>query len=64
MEKHNEVNVKKPIPGPDERPDLYDAYDGIDRPEGYKTGVEMPDYIQKMIEERKAKQQQPAVTNH
>lgn len=45
-------NVKKTVPTPDQRPDLYDDYDGIERPEGYETGVKTPDYIQKLIDER------------
>lgn len=44
--------TKKPILTPEERPDLYDYYDGIERPEGYQTGVRIPDWIQKLIDER------------
>jgi hypothetical protein len=47
-----ENKPKKPVPTPEERPDLYDYYDGIDRPEGYQTGVWIPDRIQKLIDER------------
>lgn len=43
-------------PTPEERPDLYDYYDGRDLPAGYKTGIKTPDYIQKIIDERRAKQ--------
>lgn len=58
MENRNKELVKRPIPGPDERPDLYDYYDGTDRPEGYKTGIEIPAHIQKALDERKAELQQ------
>lgn len=44
------------MPTPQERPDLYDDFDGIERPAGYKTGVKVPDYIQKLIDEKQAKQ--------
>ena len=43
----------KTIPGPDERPDLYDYYDGL--PEGRKSSVKMPPEFEKMIKERKSK---------
>lgn len=56
MEEYIKAN-KKPIPGPDERPDLYDAYDGIDRPEDWKNPVALPDHLQKMLDDRKAKLQ-------
>jgi hypothetical protein len=45
-------DVKKTIPSPEQRPDLYDDFDGIERPEGQPTGVKTPDYIQKLIAER------------
>lgn len=47
--------VKTPMPTPQQRPDLYDDFDGIERPEGYDPGIQMPDYIQKMMDERKPK---------
>jgi hypothetical protein len=53
-----ETEMKK-MPTPEERPDLYDDYDGIERPEGYQTGVKTPDYIQKLIDERKGKAPAP-----
>lgn len=43
------------LPSPQERPDLYDDFDGIERPAGYKTGVQVPERIQKLIAERQAK---------
>ena len=54
----NEVNKK--MPSPQQRPDLYDDFDGTDRPEGQPTGVATPDYIQKLIDERGAKKPAPA----
>jgi hypothetical protein len=50
--------VKKPIPSPQERPDLYDDYDGGQATEG-KNPVKTPDYIQKLIAERKGRSQAP-----
>lgn len=50
-----EENLKKPVPTPEQRPDLYDDYDGIERPEGYQTGVKTPDYIQQLIDQRAGK---------
>lgn len=47
-----ENKPKKPIPTPKERPDLYDHYDGSGRPLFAKTGVGVPDRIQKLIDER------------
>jgi hypothetical protein len=52
--------VKKPMPTPQERPDLYDDFDGVERPAGQGTGVKIPDYIQKLIDERK---KQPAAAD-
>lgn len=52
--------MKKPNPTPAERPDLYDYCDGIERPEGYETGVNIPDYIQKLIDDRQANTPRPA----
>lgn len=48
-------DVKKQIPSPQERPDLYDDFDIQDRPDGYQSGVKTPDRIQKLIAERQAK---------
>lgn len=45
----------KKMPTPEQRPDLYDDFDGIERPAGQGTGVTMPDYIQKLIQQRSAK---------
>ncbi len=39
-------------PTPEQRPDLYDYYDNRDLPIGYKTGVRVPDRIQKLIDEK------------
>ena len=52
--------MKKGVPSPQERPDLYDDFDGIERPEGYKTGIKTPDYIQKLIDQRQGKTKLPA----
>ena len=41
-----------PIPSPEERPDLYDAFDGIDRPEGWKNTISTPDHIQRLLDVR------------
>lgn len=46
---------KKHIPSPAERPDLYDAFDYPDRPEGYQNGCRLPDRLQKMLDEKKEK---------
>lgn len=46
------INEKKPVPTPQERPDLYDDFDYAERPDGYQTGVKTPDYIQQMIDQR------------
>lgn len=45
----------KSMPTPEQRPDLYDDFDGVERPEGYQTGVKTPDYIQKLLDEREGK---------
>lgn len=42
------------IPSPKERPDLYDDFDGLDRPEGWKNPVSLPPDIQKLVDERQA----------
>jgi len=42
-------------PGPEERPDLYDGYDGADRPEGWENPVKAPERIEKLIAERAKK---------
>lgn len=47
--------MTKKMPSPQERPDLYDDFDYVERPEGYRTGVAVPSRIQRMIEERRAK---------
>lgn len=41
-------------PTPEQRPDLYDDYDYRELPAGYKTGVGVPDRIQKLIDAKKA----------
>ena len=46
-----------PIPSPEERPDLYDDYDGL--PEGEKTAVTTPPEIQKLIDAHQGQQQEP-----
>ncbi len=51
--------LKNPTPTPEQRPDLYDDFDGIERPEGYQTGVQTPDYIQKLIDQKQAAAKQP-----
>lgn len=56
----NEDKILKPVPSPQERPDLYDDFDGIERPEGYQTGVKVPDYIQKLIDQRQGQSKLPA----
>lgn len=48
--------MKKGMPTPQERPDIYDDYDYTKRPEGESTGIATPDYIQKLIDARAAKQ--------
>ena len=48
-------NQVKKTPTPEQRPDLYDDFDGIERPEGYETGVKTPDYIQKLIDAKAPK---------
>ncbi len=52
-----ETMNKTKMPTPEQRPDLYDGFDGVERPAGYKTGVKTPDYIQKLID---AKANKPA----
>lgn len=42
------------MPTPEQRPDLYDDFDGVERPAGAGTGVRTPDYIQKLLNARKA----------
>lgn len=42
------------IPSPQERPDLYDDFDGTGRQLGEPTGVKTPDFIQKLIAEKDA----------
>lgn len=41
--------VSMPIPSPEERPDLYDAFDGIDRPEGWKNTISTPEHLQRLL---------------
>lgn len=49
-----------PMPSPQERPDLYDAYDG--RPDGAQPGEKeywdriVPDHIKQMLAEKRASQ--------
>ncbi len=38
-----------PIPTPQERPDLYDAFDGIDKPEGWKNSISTPVDLQRLL---------------
>jgi len=54
-----ETMNEKRMPTPEQRPDLYDAYDYPDRPEGYQTGVAIPERIQKLIDARKAAKPAP-----
>lgn len=48
---------KSKLPSPQERPDLYDDFDGIDRPEGWKNPVKVKisPALEKRIAEMKAK---------
>jgi len=46
-----------PIPSPQERPDLYDGYDGL--PEGHVSSVTTPPELQKMLDDMKAKRPAP-----
>lgn len=39
-----------PMPSPQERPDLYDAFDGLDRPEGWKNPVSTPEHLQRLLD--------------
>lgn len=39
-----------PIPSPQERPDLYDAFDGIDKPEGWKNSISTPPHLQILLD--------------
>lgn len=50
-----------PIPSPEERPDLYDDYDGL--PEGHKSDVTTPLYLQELIDQRIAERQAKAKLN-
>ena len=50
-----EDSMSKKIPIPEQRPDLYDDFDGTGRKLGEPTGVKTPDYIEKMLAERDAK---------
>lgn len=43
------------LPSPNERPDLYDDFDGINRPEGWVNPVAVPDRIQAAIDARSKK---------
>lgn len=47
--------MPKPLPTPQERPDLYDYYDGL--PDGEKAVLTTPPEIQKLIDERKKSKQ-------
>lgn len=47
----------KPIPSSKERLDLYDGFDGIERPEGWENPVKLPPELQGMIEKRKQQQE-------
>lgn len=59
METMNEKQAVK-NPTPEERPDLYDHYDGSGRPLFSNTGVGVPDRIQKLIDQRKGAAKLPA----
>lgn len=48
---------KQAMPITHERPDLYDNFDGIDRPEGWVNPSRTPDRIQRLIDERKKSKQ-------
>lgn len=41
------------IPSPKERPDLYDSYDGAERPAGWVNPVKTSPRLQKLIDQRK-----------
>lgn len=48
------------IPSSKDRPDLYDGFDGIERPAGWKNPIDLPPEIQKMIDARQgAKKVEP-----
>lgn len=42
------------IPSPDKRPDLYDDFDGLDRPKGWVNPVKLSPAMQKMLDEKEA----------
>lgn len=52
--------VKQKMPTPQQRPDLYDDFDYVDRPAGQKTGVGIPDRIQQKMDARGADKAKPA----
>lgn len=37
------------IPSQQDRPDLYDAFDGIDRPEGWENTISTPEHLQRLL---------------
>ena len=49
------------IQSPQQRPDLYDDFDGTNRKPGEPTGVRTPDYLQKLINQRGGAQRQQDV---
>ena len=46
--------AKQGIPSSAERPDLYDGFDGIDRPVGWVNPIKRSPRIERMIAEKKA----------
>lgn len=55
-----ETMNKKPMPTPAERPDLYDDFDGVERPAGWVNPVRVPEYLQKLIDAKQASKAAPA----
>lgn len=46
---------KSKMPTPAERPDLYDYFDYRELPDGYQTGVRLPERLQKLLDDDKAR---------
>ncbi|MGE8127728.1 hypothetical protein ACQKQD_12200 [Methylobacterium sp. NPDC080182] len=55
MEKSVSTAVKKGLPSPAERPDLYDAFDGLQHAPEFKNPVSIPGRLQALMAERQAK---------
>lgn len=50
------------IPSPEERPDLYDGYDGL--PEGHQSSVTVSPRLQELIDEkRRNPREEPAASD-